>query len=201
MAVTRERLDQGLTYEQFVAGMTKHRERLQQNEETTVIEAADLAFFRSLPETLDVLVLAEDAPGDIAAGLSVLAKLARESGKLRLHLFRRDQDDDLMNQYLFQGQFRAIPVFVFFDQHMRELGHFIERPPAFNALQAQERQRLFAEHPEMGDPATPGNELNDEQRQTRQTLLASLDAELAPERTRMLVRDLRAIVEHTPAVQ
>ena len=199
MAVTRERLDQGLTYEQFVAGMTKHRERLLQNEQATVIDPADLDFFRHLPETLDVLVLAEDAPGDIAAGLSVLAKLANESGKLRLHLFRRDQDDDLMSQYLFQGQFRAIPVFVFFDQHMRELGHFIERPPAFNALQARERRRLFTEHPEMGDPATPGNELSEAQRQTRQTLLASLDATLAPERARMLVHDLRVIVEHTPA--
>ncbi|HEY8743957.1 MAG TPA: thioredoxin family protein [Chloroflexota bacterium] len=201
MAVTRERLEQGLTYDQFVAGMTKHRALLLQNEQAAVIDPADLAYFRGLPETLDVLVLAEDAPGDIAAGLSVLAKLARESGNLRLHLFRRDQDDDLMRQYLFQGQFRAIPVFVFFDQHMRELGHFIERPPAFNALQARQRQRLFAEHPEMGDPATPSNELSEAQRQTRQTLLAGLDAELAPERARLLVRDLRAIVETKPTVQ
>ncbi len=198
MAVTRERLDQGMTYEQFVAGMTKHRERLQQSEQTTVIDAADRDFFRGLPETLDVLVLAEDAPGDIAAGLSVLAKLAKETGRLRLHLFLRDRDDDLMRQYLLHGQFRAIPVFVFFDQQMRELGHFIERPPAFNELQRQERQRLFAEHPEMGDPTAPADQLSEEQRQTRQTLLAKLDAELAPERARMLVGDLRAIVEHTP---
>src|SRR5579859_6011680 len=168
MTVTHERLHQGMTYEQFVAGMTKHRERLLQREQATVIDAADREFFRGLPETLDVLVLAEDAPGDIAAGLSVLAKLAKETGTLRLHLFLRDRDDDLMRQYLLRGEFRAIPVFVFFDQQMREVGHFIERPAAFNELQRQRRERLFAEHPEMGDPAIPANQLSDEQRQVRQ---------------------------------
>lgn len=193
--VTRERLNQGMTYEQFVAGMTKNRERLQQSEQMTQIDPADLAFFRALPEPLDVLVLAEDWCGDVIANLPVLAKLAQESGKLRLHVFLRDQNDDLMSQYLKEGQFRSIPVFVVFDSNLRELGRFIERPPAFSDLRTQRRQELSAAHPEMGDPATPVDSLSDEQRQARQALTAQLETELAPERVKMVVRDIRAIIE------
>ena len=199
MAVTRERLEQGMTYEQFVAGMTKNQERLRQSEAATTIDQADLAFFRALPAPLDVLVLAEDWCGDVIANLPVLAKLAAESGKLRPRIFLRDQNDDLMSQYLKDGQFKSIPVFVPFDTQLKELGRFIERPEAFNRLRAERRQALYAAHPEIGDPATPVDSLTDEQRQARQTLLAQLEAELVPERVRMVVHDLRAMLEKAAA--
>lgn len=195
MAVTRERLAQGMTYEQFVAGMTKNQERLQQSEQATTIDQTDLDFFRSLPESLDVLVLAEDWCGDVIANLPVLAKLAKESGKLRPRVFLRDQNDDLMDQFLKDGKYKSIPVFVPFDAHLRELGRFIERPAEFNTLRARRREELYARHPEMGDPATPVDNLTDEQRQTRQTLLAQLEAELVPQRVRMVVRELRDMLE------
>jgi hypothetical protein len=197
MTVTRERLEQGMTYEQFVAGMTKNQERLHQSEQATSIDRADLDFFRALPAPLDVLVLAEDWCGDVIANLPVLEKLASESGKLRPRVFLRDQNDDLMSQYLKDGQFRSIPVFVLFDAQLNELGRFIERPAAFNRLRTERRQALLAAHPEVGDPATPVDSLTDEQRQARQALLAQLEAELVPERVRMVVRDLRAMLEKT----
>ena len=194
MAVTRERLEQGMTYEQFVAAMTKNQDRLHQSEQTTTIDPADVEFFRNIPETLDVLVLAEDWCGDVISNLPVLAKLAQESGKLQPRIFLRDQNDDLMQQFLKDGQFKSIPVMAPFDAQMRELGRFIERPAAFSALRASRREELFTAHPEMGDPATPVDNLTEEQRQTRQRLLAELEAELVPERVRMVVHDIRSIV-------
>jgi hypothetical protein len=199
MAVTRERLEQGMTYEQFVAGMTKNQERLRQSEQATTIDSADLEFFRRLPAPLDVLVLAEDWCGDVIANLPVLAKLATESGKLRPRIFLRDQNDDLMSQFLKDGQFKSIPVFVPFDEQLNELGRFIERPAAFNGLRAERRAALYAAHPEIGDPETPVDSLTAEQRQARQTLLAQLEAELVPNRVRMVVQDLRAMLD--PAAQ
>jgi hypothetical protein len=195
VAVTRERLDQGMSYEQFVAAMTKNQDRLQQSEQATTIDQADLEFFRGLPEPLDVLVLAEDWCGDVIANLPVLAKLAQESGKLRPRIFLRDQNDDLMDQFLKEGKYKSIPVMVPFDPQLRELGRFIERPADFNGLRARRREELYAAHPEMGDPATPVDNLTDEQRQARQTLLAQLEAELAPQRVRMVVRELRDMLE------
>ena len=195
MAVTRERLEQGMTYEQFVAAMTKNQERLHESEQATTIDQADLEFFRGLPEPLDVLVLAEDWCGDVIANLPVLAKLAEESGKLRPRVFLRDQNDDLMDQFLKEGKYKSIPVMVPFDSQLRELGRFIERPAAFSSLRAGRREELYAAHPEMGDPATPVDSLTDAQRQARQALLAQLEAELVPQRVRMVVRELRAMFE------
>ena len=196
MAVSRDRLNEGMTYEQFIAAMTKNQDRLQASEQATLIDEADLEFFRRLPAPLDVLVLAEDWCGDVIANLPVLAKLAKETGKLRPRIFLRDQNDDLMSQFLKDGQFKSIPVFVPFDAHLRELGRFIERPADFNTLRAQRRTELYATHPEIGDPAAPVDSLTDEQRTARQALLAQLEAELVPERVRMVVRDLRHMVEH-----
>ncbi len=37
---------------------------------------------------------------------------------------------DLMDQFLKNGLYRSIPVFVFLDEDMNELARFIERRPA-----------------------------------------------------------------------
>jgi Thioredoxin len=47
-----------------------------------------------------------------------------------MRVFLRDKNPDLMDQYLNQGLYRSIPVFAFFDENMKEVARFIERPPA-----------------------------------------------------------------------
>ena len=130
MAVTKERFDQGLTYDAYKAQMTRSQERLESNERTVELSGDDLAFFAQLPAPLHVLALAEDWCGDVIANLPMLGRLAAESGKLNLRVFLRDQNLDLMDQYLNQGQHRSIPVFVFFDEDFSQLGVLIERPGA-----------------------------------------------------------------------
>src|SRR5690348_14741830 len=115
MAVTRERFEQGLTYEQFKAQMTRNQERFEANERQLALDPGDLAAFKDLPRALNVLVLAEDWCGDVIDNLPILGRLAEESGKLTVRVFLRDQNADLMDQYLKDGQFRSIPVFAFFD--------------------------------------------------------------------------------------
>src|SRR5579871_5070485 len=128
MSVTRERLAQGLSYQEYRARMTRNQERFDANERNLVIDPADLAAFTRLPRPLTVLVLAEDWCGDVIDNLPILGRLAAESGKLDLRIFPRDENLDLMDQYLNQGQFRSIPTCVFFDDDLNELGRFVERP-------------------------------------------------------------------------
>jgi len=47
-----------------------------------------------------------------------------------MRIFLRDKNKELMDQYLNQGMYRSIPVFAFFDENMKEVARFIERPPA-----------------------------------------------------------------------
>ena len=152
MTMDRARFDQGLTYDAFKGQMTRNRDNFEANEQQVDLSKADLAAFRALPRPVKVVVLAEDWCGDVIANLPVLGRLAKDSGKLEVRIFLRDQNDDIMQGYLNKGQFKSIPVFVFFDDAFRELGHWIERPASVTEIRAKRRKDIFAAHPEFVQP-------------------------------------------------
>jgi selT/selW/selH-like putative selenoprotein len=198
MAVTKERFDQGMSYEAYKAQMERNQDRFATTEATVVLDAGDLAYFTHLPETLHVLVLAEDWCGDVIANLPVLGRLAQACGKLNLRIFLRDQNLDLMEQYLHQGKFRAIPTFVFFDQSFNELGVWIERPARLRAMQQQMRLELFANDPLLApySPDTPMGQLPDEARERVREASNRFREEHREFSDREVVRELRALLEH-----
>ena len=195
MAITRERFMQGMTYDEFKAGMTRNQERFAASEQGAQLAAAYVAAFAGLAQPLHVLVLAEDWCGDVIDNLPVLGRLAQESGKLDLRIFLRDQNLDLMDQYLKQGQFRSIPVFAIFDDQFRDLGHFSERPESVTARRAARRAALYEQHPEFGAPGTPADQLPEAVRAELSQALANIREETKPQDNADVVRDLRAIVE------
>lgn len=194
-AVSSDRFQQGMTYEQYKAQMTRNRERLEANEKQVRISPEELAPFRSLSQPLHVLVLAEDWCGDVIANLPVLGRLAAESGKLDVRVFLRDQNLDIMDQYLNEGKHRSIPVFVFFDGEFGEIGRFIERPKSVTVEIGRRRAEVFAAHPEYGDPGQPIDQLPEEVRVKLMQAMATLRAELAPFSDAEVVAALREIVE------
>ena len=197
--IDQARFDQGLTYDDYKAQMTRNRDRLEENERRVALEAKDIEAFRSLPRPVKVVALAEDWCGDVLANLPVLARLARESGKLDVRIFLRDQNDDIMQRYLNQGQFKSIPVFVFFDERFRELGHWIERPASVTELRGKKRAEIFAAHPEFGKPDAPPDQLPEdirarlaeEMQRMRDGMTAFANAEV--------VRELREIATRVAA--
>jgi hypothetical protein len=199
MAVTRERFAQGLTYEAFKAQMTRNQDRFAANERRLDLDPADLAAFRRLPAPLHVLVLAEDWCGDVVDNLPILGRIAAESGTLDLRIFLRDQNLDLMDQYLNQGQFRSIPVFVFFDTDFNEVGRFIERPASVTERRAHQRQEVFARHPEFGTIDTPVDQLPDDVRTALRQETTSLRDATKAQDNQEVVQVLREIVERVAA--
>lgn len=200
MAVTQERFNEGLTYQQYVDQMTQNKDRFIENEGKVQLKPDDVAAFKNIPERLNVLVIAEDWCGDVIAGLPVLGKLADASGKLNIRVFLRDQNEDLINQYLKEGKFKSIPVIVFFDQQMRELGHFIERPAAQTAEAAEARNAFFAAHPEYNAPPNADlSALSPEARQAWGVENTKLRAERATAWNQLLVDELKKIVSGVPA--
>ena len=194
MGVDRARWEKGVTYDAFKAAMTRNQERFAQNEERVTLDPETVRVFKSLPQHLRVLVLAEDWCGDVIANLPVLGRLAKEVTTLDVRVFYRDQNLDLMERWLNQGKYQSIPVFVVFDQDFHELGHWIERPASVTERRANERKRIFAAHPEFGSPDAPVDQLPEDVRARLQAELQKMREETVPFANAEVQRELRELV-------
>jgi len=199
MTIDRARFDKGLTYDAYKEQMTRNRDRLEANEQRVELSNEDLQAFRALPRPVKVVVLAEDWCGDVIANLPVLGRLAQDSGKLDVRIFLRDQNDDIMQRYLNKGQFKSIPVFVFFDDSFRELGHWIERPPSVTEVRAKRRKEIFAAHPEFGSPDAPVDQLAEDVRVRLQAELVKIQHDTVKFANAEVVRELREIATRVAA--
>jgi thiol-disulfide isomerase/thioredoxin len=115
--VTPERFASGLTWEEWLQAIRRNRDKFEYNYQETVLTPEDVAALRELVAAPDgpakVLALAEDWCPDVFRGLPVMAKMAQAAG-MELRIFFRDQNLDIMDEFLKDGQFRSIPTFVFY---------------------------------------------------------------------------------------
>jgi hypothetical protein len=194
MAISRERFDSGMTVEAYKAQMKTNQEQFEENERKATLRPEDVTFFAALPQPLNALVITEDWCGDALANVPVLAKLARETGKLNVRIFLRDQNLDLADQYLKEGKYRSVPVFAFFDQDMRELGHFIERPARATQEMTDDRARLVAAHPEVTDINGPYEAMSESTRKLVFGSLRQLRERRSQAWTEMLLDDIKGLL-------
>jgi len=142
--VNLERFNKGLTYQEYVAQIKTNRDQFDKNYSEFQLKEEDKRFFQELNQRrgpIRVLVLGEDWCPDVYRGMPVMARIAEEAG-LEMRVFPRDQNQDLMNLYLNQGQFMSIPTIVFFDRDFNEMGHWIERAKAATEFMTRVREEL-----------------------------------------------------------
>jgi len=144
--VTSERFASGLTYQDYISQISVNQDRFQQNYEGTEITQEDIARFKALMSRPNgpakVLVLGEDWCPDVYRGMPVVAKLAEATG-LELRVFPRDQNKDIMAEFLKDGEFESIPTVVFYTKDNQYIWHWIERAEKANAEMGQLRD-LYA---------------------------------------------------------
>jgi hypothetical protein len=138
--ITKERFEQGMTFAQYLDQMGTNKEKFVQFLSEAKVRPEDKAVFADRTDKLNVLVLTEDWCGDALYNLPVLAKMVEGAPNVDMRVFLRDRNPDLMSQYLNQGLYKSIPVFVFFDAQMKELARFVERPPV--ATEYMEKKQL-----------------------------------------------------------
>jgi hypothetical protein len=128
--VTPERFETGISaFTEWMSTIEDHRPDFQRHYDEYEPNAEDIAAIRALVEEHGVkaLVLGEHWCPDVWRGLPVMAKVAEQTG-MELRMFLRDQNKDIMSEFLNQGEFESIPTIVFYDRNHRYLGHWIERP-------------------------------------------------------------------------
>lgn len=148
--VSAERFATGLTWKEYLAGATAHQERRQSAyDAVSFTPEQQQGLERLRPLGLKVLVLEEYWCGDAARSAPVLARLAEAAG-MEARWFFRDQNLDVMDQYLENGTSRAIPCIIFMAQDGEYLAHWGSRPRA-----VREAVRPLQPLPPQGDPARP----------------------------------------------
>ena len=149
--VTPERFSAGLTYENYLAQINVNKERFEQFYESAQLDSDDAEFFRSATQhpngPAKMLVIGEDWCPDVYRGMPVMARIAEASG-LELRVFPRDQHLDIADEFLKQGEFRSIPVAVFYTKNHEYIGHWIERPAQADQERGQIALDIQQEFPE-----------------------------------------------------
>ncbi|MFH2031028.1 MAG: thioredoxin family protein [Bacteroidota bacterium] len=74
------------------------------------------------------MVLTEDWCGDSAQNLPFIAKIAEINPSIKLRILKRDENLDIIDQYLTNGKSRSIPKLVAFDADGNELFQWGPRP-------------------------------------------------------------------------
>jgi hypothetical protein len=148
--VTRQRFAQGMTFQQYLDQMTTNKDKFLEAMAAVHVAPHDRAVFARGKEKLNILVLTEDWCGDALTNFPVLARMVEGAPDVEMRVFLRDQNPDLMDQYLNRGLYRSIPVFVFFDADMKEIARFVERPPKITEYMEQKqldlRRQLRTQH-------------------------------------------------------
>jgi thiol-disulfide isomerase/thioredoxin len=127
--VTPERLSQGITYQQWAEQIDRNQDKFQENYEGTTPNPADVEAIKAAIAKkggITCLAIGEAWCPDVVRGMPVIGKLAEATG-LDLKIFFRDQNIDIMNEFLYKGEFQSIPTLVFFDKDMNNLGVWHER--------------------------------------------------------------------------
>ncbi|MDD5083181.1 MAG: thioredoxin family protein [Dehalococcoidales bacterium] len=133
--VTPERFASGFTYQQYITQINVNKDQFQKYYATARLSAEDDAFFRRIasgPNGLNkIMVIGEDWCPDVFRGMPLVARIAEAAG-IEMRVFPRDQNPDIMNEFLNRGQFMSIPVVVFYTRDLREIGRWVERPEIAN---------------------------------------------------------------------
>jgi hypothetical protein len=112
-------------------------QRMKRNDKTVKLRESLVEKLQNLPEKWYWLMFVESWCGDVAQNLPAIAKMAEATDKVELKLILRDENLELMDQYLTNGG-RSIPKMVCVRaSDLKELGTWGPRPAEVQQLVMQ----------------------------------------------------------------
>lgn len=134
--------DKGLKIEEYIKGMEVNRDEMlsiSERFELSEEEKVRLQNFRS--QGYKVIAITEDWCGDAMLNNAILLNLAVEA-RMEVRFILRDENLELMDQYLTNGTSRAIPIYIFLDKDGVEKAVWGPRADKIQALVTQLRSEL-----------------------------------------------------------
>ena len=129
--VTLERYSGGFTYKEYLDQIKVNKDWFERLYDNFQLQPEDSQFFRDAAQNpagpARLMVIGEDWCPDVYRGMPVMAKIAEAAG-IEMRVFPRDDNLDIMNEFLKEGQFLSIPTAVFYTRDHQYICHWIERP-------------------------------------------------------------------------
>jgi hypothetical protein len=149
----RRAIADAIDFEQFVATASNFVDEFRANYDAVEFTADELARLSATYDGVDVLAIVEDWCPDVVANLPILARVAADTGAIRLHVVvRRPDTRDIADSYPYEGR-SHIPTYVFFKGDGPDLGVIVERTAPVRTRVDDFLAGFFAEHPHL-DRAT-----------------------------------------------
>ncbi|MFL8935537.1 thioredoxin family protein [Rossellomorea oryzaecorticis] len=134
--------NKGMSSSEYLEYMKTHRENTLSILNKFTIPEEDKDVLKSLADhSLRVIALTEDWCGDAMLNIPILLKLAEEAD-MEVKMILRDENLELMDQYLTNGTSRAIPIFIFIDGEGEEKTVWGPRAPMVKKIVDDERAKL-----------------------------------------------------------
>lgn len=134
--------DKGMTSEEYIDGMKVHKENVEAIRKGFSIPVEDKDVLDKLGEhSLRVIAITEDWCGDAMLNIPILLKVAGAAG-MDVRMILRDENLELIDQYLTNGTSRAIPIFIFIDTDGNEKLVWGPRAPMVKKIVDDERAKL-----------------------------------------------------------
>ncbi|ARI76719.1 thioredoxin family protein [Halobacillus mangrovi] len=117
-----EWFQKGWTAQEYVDSMNQHQENLVYIYEHFKVNPEDYPLFERLQKkNMRAIILTEDWCGDAMLNIPIFLRLA-EAGHIQTRFLLRDENLELMDQYLTNGSSRSIPKIIFLHPNGKEIG-------------------------------------------------------------------------------
>ncbi|KMY52918.1 thioredoxin [Bacillus sp. FJAT-27231] len=132
----------GIPADEYIENMKENKERVKQIQSSFQIQKDEASFLTGLQaEQLKVIVLTEDWCGDAMLNVPILLEIAHHSD-MEVRFLYRDENLELMDQYLTNGTSRAIPIFIFINEQGEEKAVWGPRAQELQELVNSKRSSL-----------------------------------------------------------
>ncbi|MDQ0220360.1 thioredoxin family protein [Peribacillus cavernae] len=136
--------EKGMTKDSYISSMQTHKENLQSVYEKFQLTEQDKLELASVKEkNLRAIVLTADWCGDAMVNLPILMKMGEEAN-IDIRYLIRDENLELMDQYLTNGKARSIPIFIFINQAGEEVAKWGPRAPVVQSFVDELRNTMPA---------------------------------------------------------
>src|SRR5699024_7190307 len=133
--------EKGMTPDHYIEAMESHKNDLLHIYDQFQLPE-DEEFFNTVQEqNLRVIALTEDWCGDAMLNIPILLRMTDQTAT-PVKMLPRDQNLELMDQYLTNGKSRSIPIFIFIDEAGNEVAKWGPRAEKVQAFVDDAKEKL-----------------------------------------------------------